>query len=58
MRGQVEGAQSLFSFQLLLRLCGCSVAQAWPTLCDPLDGSTVGFPVPHHLLEFAQTQVH
>ena len=27
-------------------------------LCDPLDGSTSGFPVVHHLSEFAQTHVH
>ena len=27
-------------------------------LCDPMDGSTPGFPVLHHLLELAQTQVH
>ena len=38
--------------------CCCSVAQLCPTLCDPMDCSTPGFPVPHYLLEFAQTQVH
>ena len=27
-------------------------------LCDPVDCSTPGFPVPHDLLEFAQTHVH
>ena len=27
-------------------------------LCDPMDCSTPGFPVPHHLLEFAQVHVH
>ena len=26
-----------------------------PTLCDPVDCSTPGFPVLHHLLELAQT---
>ena len=36
----------------------CSVAQSCPTLCDPMDCSTSGFPVLHHLLEFAQTHVH
>ena len=30
----------------------------WLTLCDPMDYSTPGFPVLHHLLEFAQTHVH
>ena len=29
-----------------------------PTLCDPMDGSTPGFPVHHQLLELAQTHVH
>ena len=28
-----------------------------PTLCDPMDYSTPGFPVFHYLLEFAQTHV-
>ena len=27
-------------------------------LCDPMDGSTPGFPVLHHLLELVQTHVH
>ena len=29
-----------------------------PTRCDPTDCSTPGFPVHHHLPEFAQTHVH
>ena len=29
-----------------------------PTVCDPMDRSTPGFPVLHHLLELAQTHVH
>ena len=36
----------------------CSFAQSCPTLCDPMDCSTPGFPVFHHLLEFTQTLVH
>ena len=32
-----------------------SVAQSYPTLCDPMDCSTPGFPVLQHLLELAQT---
>ena len=35
-----------------------SVAQSCPTLCDPMNSSTPGFPVYHHLLELAQTHVH
>ena len=27
-------------------------------LCNPVDRSTLGFPVLHHLLELAQTHVH
>ena len=27
-------------------------------LCDPLDCSTPGLPVPHHLQKFAQVHVH
>ena len=36
--------------------CRCSVTQSRLTPCDPTDCSTPGFPVLHHLLEFAQTQ--
>ena len=35
-----------------------SVTQLCPTLCDPMDCSTLGFPVHHELLELAQTHVH
>ena len=35
-----------------------SVAQLWPTLCNPMDCSTPGFPVRHQLPELAQTHVH
>ena len=39
--------------------CGCcSVAQLCLTLCNPINFSPPGFPVLHHLLEFAQTHVH
>ena len=34
------------------------VAQSCPTFCHPMDYSTPGFPVFHHLPEFAQTHVH
>ena len=33
------------------------VAKSYPILCDPMDCSTPGFPVLHHLPEFAQTHV-
>ena len=35
-----------------------SVAQSCPTLCDPMNLSTPGLPVHHHLPEFTQTHVH
>ena len=35
-----------------------SVALSCPTLCDPMDCSTLGFPVHHQLPELAQTHVH
>ena len=35
-----------------------SVTQSCPSLCDPMDYSTPGFPVHHHLPELAQTHVY
>ena len=35
-----------------------SVIQSCLTLCDPMNRSTPGLPVHHHLLEFTQTHVH
>ena len=35
-----------------------SVAHSCPTLCNPMDCSTPGFPVHHQFLELAQTHVH
>ena len=35
-----------------------SVAQSYPTLCDPMNHSTLGLPVHHQLPEFTQTHVH
>ena len=36
----------------------CLIAKSCPTLCSPTNFSTPGFPVFHHLLEFAQTHIH
>ena len=36
----------------------CSVTQSYPTLCDPMDCSTPGFPVHHQLPELAHTHVY
>ena len=38
--------------------CCCSVTKSRLTICDPMNGSTPGFPVLHPLPEFAQTHVH
>ena len=35
-----------------------SVAQLCPTLCNPMDHITPGFPVHHQFPEFTQTHVH
>ena len=35
-----------------------SVTQSCPTLCNPVNHSTPGLPVHHHLPEFTQTHVH
>ena len=45
---------------LLSALCYrcCSVTKSHPTLCDPMDCRTSGFPVLHYLSAFAQTLVH
>ena len=42
-----------------INLCCCrSVAQSCPALCDPMDCSMPGHPVPHYLPEFTQVHVH
>ena len=38
--------------------CFSSVAQLCPTVCDPMDCSTPGFPVHHQPPDLAQTHVH
>ena len=59
VRASVVAAQALSSCGLRsLELQFSSVAQSCPTLCDPMDCSTPGFPVYHQLLELAQTHVH
>ena len=38
--------------------CCCSVAKSCSALSNPMDCSTPGFPVHHHLPELAQTHAH
>ena len=44
--------------QFIYFSCCCSIAQSYPTLCNPMDCSMPGFPILHHFLELAQTHVH
>ena len=50
----------VFFYDLLSELTAefSSVVQSCPTLCDPVDCSTPGLPVHHHLPESTQTHVH
>ena len=46
------------AYEALIQGLSCSVAQSCLTLCTPMNCSTAGFPVLHHLPELAQTHVH
>ena len=46
------------SFTQISQLQFSSVVQSCPTLCNPMDYITPGFPVHHQLPEFTQTHVH
>ena len=49
-------SEDFLSF-LYVKFCS-SVPQSCPTLCNPMDYIMPGFPVLHHLLEFAHTHVY
>ena len=50
---------SLIIYFPLRQICSCcSTTHSCPTLCNPVDCGTQGFPVHHHLLELAQTHIH
>ena len=53
-------AVDCWSYNVLHRLAFhlLFIRQSCPTLCDPIDCSKPGLPVPHHLLEMAQVHVH
>ena len=53
-----EGSGILLCTFLIAVLLLCSVPQLFLTLCNPIECSTPGFPVLHHLPELAQTHVH
>ena len=48
----------LFCSLLYPYCCCCSVTKSCLILCNTVNWGTPGFPVLHHLLEFAQTRVH
>ena len=50
--------QSFLLYLWCIVTCCCLVTRSCLTLCDPIDCSTPGFPVLHHLPELAQTHVH
>ena len=50
--------QVLAALSSVLCYCCCSVTQSCPAVCKPMDCSTLGFPVLHHLVELAQIHVH
>ena len=51
-------AQDVAELGQELHVLFSSVAQSCPTLCDPMDCSTPGFPIHHQLPELAQTHIH
>ena len=49
---------TVISCKNLEECCSFSVAQSCLTLCNPMDCSTWGFPLLHHLLELDKSHVH
>ena len=47
-----------YIYNVWCRYCCCSVAKSCPTFRKPIGSSMPGFPVVHHLSEFAQTHVY
>ena len=54
----VEHDTSQIDFGSLLKLISVQSLKSCLTLCDPMNHSTPGLPVHHHLPEFTQTHVH
>ena len=51
-------SQLIFLFYSRVQFQFSSVTQSCPTLGNPMNHSTPGFPVHHQLPEFTQTHVH
>ena len=57
--GTFLGKMMSLPFNMLSAVAAAAKSlQSCPTLCDPMNCSTLGFPVLHYLPEFAQTHVH
>ena len=59
--GKIFTRRYLEEFPCFVSITSCqfsSVAQSCPTLCDPMNCSTPGFPVHHQLPKSTQTHVH
>ena len=50
-----DGVRRKVSFKCI---CCCSVTKSCLTLCDPMDCSMPGFPVPHYFPECAQIRIY
>ena len=56
LKGLVSSMAGSRYFRIIIPFS--SVAQSCPTLCNPMNCSTPGLPVHHHLPELTQTHVH
>ena len=43
---------------IVLKSLNPRISHSCPTLCEPMDSSSPGFPVHHQLLQFTQTYIH
>ena len=55
--GEMYGKSNVETYIQFSSVQFSSVAHSCPTLCDPMNRSTPGLPVHHHLPEFTQTHV-
>ena len=54
----IDAGKAFDKIQHLFMIQFSSVTQSCPTLCNPMNRSTPGLPVPHQLPEFTQTYIH
>ena len=58
MNGHAQIWKTFLSFPFQCSIQFSSVTQSCPTLCNPMNRSTLGLPVHHQLPEFTQTHIH